>query len=725
MAKRKNKKNKIKQATNITSKTAGMSNNTTAVIATKFKPYQPLITSITLVFIFLFAVFLRIENFDTWQKNPQIFKYQGEYQMANFDSYFYLQFAKDLQADNYTVIDEKLKVPNGVKRPTIPPLLSLLTANISSITQLPLATVAIFMPVFLSSLLAFVVFFLGRQLGLNNITGLIAAFFSIICIAYIQRTRLGIFDTDSLNVVFTMLNSYLFMYFALNKHNRRYLFLALGVINTALYFIWWESATSVVIFSALIPLSVAIIFFYQTKNITTKYYFLGVIVLGSLALLNKEIVTYIALVFNQIHNVFPLGSVIAELQVVDIKEFIKNTGNSNIIFVMSIIGLGYLVKQNKIKVLFITAPIVLGLLPFIAGSRFMIFSVPILALGLGYFVQLLFDFKHKINIISVYVISGFIIFWSVYNNYHYITYKTGKPAALDNKHLLNALEYYTPKTANIWTDWGLGHQINYYLARGSFADAKFRGGELFYYVNFPLAANNLALSANFMRFYANKGQKGMQKLYQIFGTEALAFEFLQQILTLKPAQATKILTKKIAAKQLNTGTLTTVEDWLSFLYPPQQTTLYLLLHKHMLSIPSWFTQGNFDLKTGKNKALAFFLPFENLHEQGNYIKNKQIQVDKKTGIGTYINGTKYAYQHISSSDGIQSNQYYPKQYTQNKQFVFEWHKKLGYGAMMSAAVADTTFSKLFIHQPKSKYFHPISLKTPSYQIWQVFGDVYR
>src|SRR5690554_5692649 len=128
------------------------------------KHYKIWSSRVLLGFIVLFAIFLRYEDFSVWQKNKTTFQYQGEYQMANYDSYYYLKIAKELKEGTYSNPQEKRQVPNGMEAPTIPPLIAILAASISSVTTIPVSTVAIFLPIFLASLLAPLVYLLCMRL---------------------------------------------------------------------------------------------------------------------------------------------------------------------------------------------------------------------------------------------------------------------------------------------------------------------------------------------------------------------------------------------------------------------------------------------------------------------------------------------------------------------------------------------------------------------------------
>ena len=76
----------------------------------------------------------------------------------------------------------------------MPPLLSLLTAAISSVTGIPLLRIAVFLPPLLGILLVLPVFFLGRHLG-GTVCGLLSALFAATSGYYLYRSSLGFFDT--------------------------------------------------------------------------------------------------------------------------------------------------------------------------------------------------------------------------------------------------------------------------------------------------------------------------------------------------------------------------------------------------------------------------------------------------------------------------------------------------------------------------------------------------
>ena len=703
----------------------------------KKRKYSPLLTYLGLAAIVLFAIFLRTEDFSTWQKNKAEFQYQGEYQMANFDSYFYLQAAQDLQNGTYDEINEKRRVPNGMERPSIPPLLSILALAISSITGNPLTSVAIFIPPILSALLAIVVFFLSRRLALSEIASLTAAFFSIISLTYIARTRIGVFDTDSLNVVFPLINSYLFYAFIQSNNKQRFRYLGLAILNTFLYLIWWNTASIIVLLSLIVPFLVTGLLFFPTPKPTLKYSVLALTIIASLLFLREQIFSLFELLLGIKTSSFPSNMEVSELNAVNLESFVTKSLDSPLLMLVMLAGLVYFISRHKLKALILSVPILLAFSPFVAGNRFIIFSAPIMAIAIGHAVEFLYQHKKINNPVVAPIITAFLLMLGFLSTYTTVTDDFQQTAAYENVDLLSAIKEYTPPKSDIWTDADLGYQIQYYLDRGTFADGEFQdGGEIYYYLYFPLAADNLALAGNYMQFYHKYGVGGMQELYALFPSVDDTFSFLKHVLSLKPANAQIWLEQQQKEGKLpSSEELSTVEEWLAFLYPKPEKDLYLLTYYKMTQTATWFKQGNSDLITGETKGLPLFLAFNNLTEENGIVGNNQIRIDESTGYADYLNGTRHSFQYLLVYGGGGSNKL---SYTnsgelkppttqddsKDDRFAFQWNKELGFGAALSKEMGNTAFVQLFLQNKAADYFEPVALQSPFYQIWKVQGDVY-
>lgn len=694
------------------------------------KTYNIWLSRLGLLAIISFAIFLRYEDFSVWKKNKAAFQFQGEYQMGNYDSYYYLEIAKEIQQGTYDDIQERSRVPDGKKVPKIAPLLSFLAASISSVFNVPLATVAIFLPILLASLLAPLVFFFCRRLNFNRISALTAALFSIISLTYVIRTRIGVFDTDCMNVIFVLLNSYLFYQFAVIETKKRYTYLTLGVLCSFLFYIWWNTATSVVVLSALVPLTVSLIFFYKTGKKLVKYVILMFVIAAGIYFTGDQIQSYFDLLSGTTTTLFPNNMSVSELNATTLTYFIEQTSNNTFLCITMLIGILALCLKLKVKALFLSIPILLAIAPLFAGNRFMLFSAPVLAIGMGYAIQILYDLHKTIPTKLTHAVAILFIIIGIASTYKKITHNFAKPAAADNVHLLSALGKFTPKDAKIWAEWDLGYQIHYYLERGTYADGEFSDGEIYFYNAFPFAVDNLAVSANFIRFYTKHGIDGMKSLYTTFSGIENTFKVLQDIWSLTPNEAEKWLSEHQQNYPLFTSDHSkTIKQWISFLFPKDVEEVYLFIHYKMTQTAAWFKQGNSDLKTGKTKGLPLFLTFSGLKEQGNFIKNHQSSLDRTTGVMNYFNQKRY-FRSLATftGDTVQRSSFrMPRQLAnggKDPRFTFQWDKRVGFGAAMSKEMANTALAKLYLLQEKSPHFQPVIMNTPQYQIWKVTQNAY-
>ncbi len=707
---------------------------------------QHFIVISTLIAIYLFGAFLRMEDYPAWQSMPEVYQQDGEFKMANFDSYYYLIAAKDLMTDNYDSLDEQRHLPRGKNRPSIPPLSSSLAAIIAKISGLPIDRIAIVMPVIFAPLLAFVVYGMARGLNLYRRYALLAGLLAIVSYTYVVRSRIGVFDTDCLNVVWVCLNAWLASR-ALNS-NHRLNAIALGalIISTLLFALWWNTAVFVAVLSGLMPLTIIMCqqWLKHRKAFKQKHQPL-LIILSSLWLLtfasfHQQMFTYLNFLLGLNHSVFPLLGDVTELTAASPLRFINDTTGSFLLMLLALIGLVGLAAKNGVRLWVYGMPIGLCFAPLVAGNRFMIFSAPILALGAAYSLQQLSQFKpYQLAVTDkAKQLNGLLIIAmtmiGVEANYERLTLKLTKPAVEDHRIAMQGLKGSLSKTdepeAAIWTSWPLGYQVHYYLNRATFADGEFDdGGETLFYLYLPLASDNLTFSANFMKFYATQD---IRSLYPLFESPIDAIELLQQVLQHPPEHSKRILARGLRKGEIPTSdTLTNAEDWLRFLYPQTPRPLYLFLHERMIRTVFWFKQGNLDLRTGETIGLPFYLWFHDLKAQGPILQNDEVMINTTLGVAQHNSGTTHSFAHIGACQNGQCQQTDYKmppamrpQYQDSERFVFEWHPQRGYGAAMSNEIARSTFNRLFLREETTPYFELLEANTPQYQLWRIRGNVY-
>ena len=148
-------------------------------------------TILYILLAFIFSISVRmiwVYQFDGMEQ----FKFNNEFMINTNDGYYYAEGARDILAG----ISQNTNDLSPFKTAT-----SVLTALIAKILPFSFETIILYMPVFLSSLLVIPIILIGRSFNRIEV-GFIAALLSSIAWSYYNRTMVGYYDTDLLNIVF-------------------------------------------------------------------------------------------------------------------------------------------------------------------------------------------------------------------------------------------------------------------------------------------------------------------------------------------------------------------------------------------------------------------------------------------------------------------------------------------------------------------------------------------
>ena len=152
-------------------------------------------TKLTILYIvvaFTFSVLMRMIWIYQFQ-DVEAFKFAGQFMINTNDGYFWAEGARDILSG---VSQENDLSPTTQAA-------SQLTAFFAFILPFSFESVILYMPVFLSSLIVIPIVLIAR--ALNNLEmGLIAALLASIAWSYYNRTMVGYYDTDMLNIVLPM-----------------------------------------------------------------------------------------------------------------------------------------------------------------------------------------------------------------------------------------------------------------------------------------------------------------------------------------------------------------------------------------------------------------------------------------------------------------------------------------------------------------------------------------
>ena len=138
----------------------------------------------------IYLVLIWIYQFNDYES----FKFNGEFMINTNDGYVFAEGARDILAGFHQLND----------RSGINTFIAKITAFIVTITPFKLNTVILYLPIVFSSFIVLPILLIARELKVEYI-GFIAALIGSITWSYYNRTMIGYYDTDMLNVVFPLM----------------------------------------------------------------------------------------------------------------------------------------------------------------------------------------------------------------------------------------------------------------------------------------------------------------------------------------------------------------------------------------------------------------------------------------------------------------------------------------------------------------------------------------
>lgn len=367
----------------------------------------------------------------------QSYKYNNEFMINTNDGYYWAEGARDIlngthEANDLSPVD---------KAPAI------LTAFLVKVLPFSLETIIFYMPAFFGALIVIPLFLIGQSLGRNE-TGFIAALIGSIAWSYYNRTMVGYYDTDALNIVFPVFLLWSLILYFETWAEKYLLFTAFEIIayrwwypasyslevsNFILilafcFYLFWHfrkqifvmdefinavklmsiSLTAMMMLPEYIRL-VAVIGLYfvfkQEKFDKYIYYIFGLVFVGFIAtggfnpvwfyLKSYVFKSTTSLDANVTLHFFGVMQTIREAGSVPFYEFANRISGNTILFLASFIG--YILMVYRYRVMLFGLPLLgLGFIAFgipglvpSAGLRFTIYAVPVMALGGGYVIYLL------------------------------------------------------------------------------------------------------------------------------------------------------------------------------------------------------------------------------------------------------------------------------------------------------------------------------------------------
>jgi len=579
------------------------------------------------------------------------FMFHNQFMINTNDGYYYAEGARDILAGFHQDNDLSPVESAG----------SLLTAFFAKILPFSFESVILYLPVFLSSLIVVPIILIAK--GLKNLEmGLIAALLASIAWSYYNRTMVGYFDTDMLNIVLPLFLLWSIIW-AINTNEEKYLLItALDILA----YRWWypQSYSLEFSFFGLIlaytlifdrknsynykllammmfammnisgyirfPIVLGVFYLLKEKKFDKYiFYILGVSVIGFFVsggfnpILGKLQVYFLdnsVMESNgglQLHF-FTVMQTIREAGHIPFETFANRISGHTITFVISIIGYLYLMYKHKIMIL--ALPLVgLGFLASFGGLRFTIYAVPILALGIAFLIT---EVSSTIQIKKLkYLVMSILTIAILYPNYaHIVAYKVPTVFNKEEVKVLDVLKSKASREDYVISWWDYGYPLRYYADVKTLGDGSKHSGS----VNFPLS---------YMLTHSQDVAAKMARL-DVEYTEKM-FKFVKNN---KKAIEDKNLTIFSNIEEMTkdygyTNTNDFLENLTSDIKLPQKTRdIYFYLPFKMLNIlPTIALFSNIDLMTGAKKHSPFIFKSNNFKDDGKLIHfGSNISLNKQT-----------------------------------------------------------------------------------------------
>jgi dolichyl-diphosphooligosaccharide--protein glycosyltransferase/undecaprenyl-diphosphooligosaccharide--protein glycosyltransferase len=602
---------------------------------------------------FIFSILVRL----IWVyqfSGTQSFMWNGQFMINTNDGYFWAEGARDLLSG---VSQENDLSP-------ITRAASQLTAFFAYILPFSFESVIFYIPAFLSSLVVIPMILIAKSLKRVEL-GFVAALLTSIAWSYYNRTMVGYFDTDMLNIVFPVFLLWSLILAFRSSEEKYLLFTALEIVA----YRWWypQSYSLEFAFFGLILLYTLV---YQRKNLY-NYKLLTIMLFAMMGLpglirlvsvlvvyglyKSKKLDAYMFYLLGLAFSLFLLtggfSPIWAQLEGYVFKDSIKIVGEdlqlhffsvmqtvreagqipfetfANRIsghtstFVLSCIG--YALMVFRYPVMLLGLPLIgLGFLASVGGLRFTIYAIPVLAFGIAYLIftcsdylkRFLVEGKSSLTIRTVFVATctAAILYPNIL---HVISYKVPTVFSKQEVSVLDKLKNSANREDYVVSWWDYGYPLRYYSDVKTLID----GGKHSGAVNFPVSyilTNRQQVSAKLAR---------------------LDVEYTEKSFNLDENNTDKNRTN-IANMTLDFGFKDT-NDFLTSLstdikLPSKTRDIYLYLPFRMMGIlPTVARFSNIDLMNGNTIRQPFFYQTHRFKDEKDMLDLANgVLFNKKTGM---------------------------------------------------------------------------------------------
>ena len=629
-------------------------------------------TKVTLLYIalaFLFSVAIRMIWFYQFS-DYQPFWFNGQFMINTNDGYYWAEGARDiLNGFNHQEFDLS----------PVDSAASQVSAFFAYILPFSFESVILFMPIFLGSLIVIPIILIAKSID-NLEMGFIAALLASIAHSYYNRTMIGYYDTDMLNIVLPMFLLWSIIW-AIRTNQDKYLLIT--AVDILIYRWWYPQSYSLE--SAFFSLILLYTLMFDRKN-SYNYKLLAIMMFAMVGFDGYIRVIFVLIAFflykreqydKYVHYILAFSIVLffvsggfnpiwsqlkgyvfkdalmmgeegLKLHFYSVMQTVREAGHISfnvfadrisghvITFVASVAG--YIYLSYKHRVMLFGVPLVgLGFLAYVGGLRFTIYAVPVLAFGVAFLITEIARFMptKRLKFLSM---TAFTLLILTPNIAHIQEYKVPTVFNTDEVKVLDMLKSRASREDYVIAWWDYGYPIRYYSDVKTLIDGGKHAGDVNFPVSFMLT-NPQDVSAKLARLdveYSEekfKFQKENEKM--IRDKNLTIFSNIEE------------MTKKYGFSDTNDFLLSLEGD---IELPKKTRDIYFYLPYRMIDIyPTVEMFSNLDLMNGNMKNRSFFYATKQFKQEENILNLSQgIVVDLKEMI-VKINENKVPIKRVVQS----------------------------------------------------------------------------
>lgn len=578
--------------------------------------------------------------------DAQSMKFAGEFMINTNDGYFWAEGARD--------------IINGISQPNdlspVTQAASQLTAFFSRILPFTFESIIFYMSALLSSLVVVPIILIAKRVH-NLEMGLIAALLGSIAWSYYNRTMVGYFDTDMLNIVLPLFLLWSVIWAVDTKED---IYLLITAFDILLYRWWYPQSYALESSFWLLLLLWTLLFerksIYNYKllsimlvamlNIDGSWRFGAIFALFYIFSQKKseKYIYHILLLsigayfitggFDPIWDklkayvftttvakdegglglhYFTVMQTVREAGHISFETFANRISGHIVTFMLSLAGYLWLLYRYKIM-LFTLPMLALGFLALTGGLRFTIYAVPVLAFGMAFLIS---EISHRLTNSKAlrYLFMSLATLAVLYPNYKHIeAYSVPTVFNAAEVEVLNKLKDIAQREDYVVAWWDYGYPIRYYSDVKTLTDGGKHSGAVNYPVSYILTRPQLQ-AARMARLDVEFTEKSFQPLQKGKKRFSNIEEMVKAYGLKDPQQFLKALGQNIEM-------------------PKKSRDVYIYLPLRMMDIfPTVAIFSHIDLKTGKRLQQPFFYKSTNFRQKGkDILLGDGVRLDKEKGV---------------------------------------------------------------------------------------------